>query len=243
MAELRYKRILLKVSGEGFSGTGGFGLDNNRLNILADQIIELSHLGVQVAIVVGGGNFIRGADLSRLSSIQRATADQMGMLATVINALALQDTLESQGAPTRVLSAIVMTGVCEPFSRREAIDHLEAGLVVILAGGTGNPFFTTDTCAALRAAQIEADVLIKATKVDGVYSSDPVQNTSAQKFDRLSFMEVIKKDLKVMDHAAISLCRESGVDILVCNLMKTGSISEAVQGGTIGTLITHSTDG
>lgn len=238
MADLKYKRILLKISGEGLSGTGGFGLDPDDLNSVAAQIVELVKMGVQPAVVVGAGNFIRGAVLSGKTPIQRVSADHMGMLATVINALALRDTLENQGAPTRVLSAIKMTGICEPFVRDAAIEHLRNGRVVILAGGTGNPFFTTDTCAALRALEIQADVLVKATKVDGVYSADPVRDPNAKKYDKLSYTKVLQHDLRVMDHTAISLCRENKINILVCNLMKPGTVKRVAQGEKIGTLIT-----
>lgn len=238
MAELKYKRILLKISGEGFCNQqGGFGLDGKALAELAGQIRELSKTGVQTAIVVGAGNFVRGATVSRQSSIHRVTADQMGMLATVINSIALQDVLESLGTPTRVLSAVSITAICEPFIRRRAIKHLESGRVVVLAGGTGNPFFTTDTCAALRASELGADVLIKATKVDGVYSSDPVQDSTARFFESLTFSEVLENDLRIMDHSAVSLCRDNHIDIVVCNLLKPGTITRVVQGETAGTVI------
>jgi len=239
MAELSYKRIILKISGEGFSGAGGFGLSQDGLEGLAGQISELVHIGVEPAIVVGAGNLVRGACLSEETSVHRVTADQMGMLATVINAIALQDVLETHQIPTRVLSAIEMARICEPFIRRRAIRHLEKKRVIILAGGTGNPFFTTDTCAALRAAEIQADVLIKATKVDGVYSSDPVKDPSAKKYDRLTYREVLQNELKVMDHAAISMCRDNHIDIVVCNLMKPGTVARVAQGKRPGTLITQ----
>jgi len=235
--DLKYQRILLKISGEGFSGSNEFGFDSKALDILADQIIELLQMGVQPAVVVGAGNFIRGAVLSRHTPVHRATADQMGMLATVINAIALKDILDAKGAPARVLSAINITTICEPFIRLRAIRHLEKGRIVILAGGTGNPFFTTDTCAALRAAEIHADVLIKATKVDGVYSADPMKDPAAQIYEKLSCSDVIHQNLQIMDHAAISLCRNNNIDILVCNLMKSGSIAQIVRGEKIGTLI------
>lgn len=237
MAELKYKRILLKISGEGFCNQSGFGLDGKALEELAGQINQLSQMGVQCAIVVGAGNFVRGATLSSQSSVHRVTADQIGMLATVINSIALQDVLESLGTPTRVLSAISITSICEPFIRRRAIKHLESGRVVVLAGGTGNPFFTTDTCAALRASELAADVLIKATKVDGVYSSDPVKDTSAQLFETLTFSDVLEKDLRVMDHSAITLCQENHIDIVVCNLLKRGTITRVVRGESTGTVI------
>ena len=238
MADLKYQRILLKISGEGFSGTGNSGLSREGLEALARQIGDLSQIGVQIAVVVGAGNLVRGATLSSQTSVHRVTADQMGMLATVINAIALQDVLEGQGTTTRVLSAIEMNAICEPFIRRRALRHLENGRVIILAGGTGNPFFTTDTCAALRASEIQADLLVKATKVDGVYSADPVKDPNAKMYKKLSYIEVLQNDLKVMDHAAISLCRENNIDIIVCNLMKQGNVANVVHGEKIGTLIT-----
>lgn len=238
MAELKYKRVLLKISGEGLSGTGAFGISGNAINILADQILELSNLGVQPAVVVGAGNLLRGETLSNQTSIHRATADQMGMLATVINSLALQDVLESKGLSTRVMSALEMNSVCEPFIRRRAQKHLEDGRAIILAGGTGNPFFTTDTCASLRAAEICADVLIKATKVDGVYNADPVEDPTATMYKKLSFDEVIRDNLKVMDQTAMTMCRDNDIDVIVCNLMKPGTVSKVITGYSVGTLIT-----
>jgi len=239
MAKLKYKRILLKISGEGFSGTGNFGLSGDEIGGLATQISELIQLGAQPAVVVGGGNLVRGKSLSEKTSVHRVTADQMGMLATVINAIALQDILETQGTATRVLSAIEVASICEPFIRRRAIRHLEKGRVIILAAGTGNPFFTTDTCAALRASEIGAEVLIKATKVDGVYSADPIKDAQAKKYDRLSYREFVHNDLQVMDHAAISLCEQNQIDILVCNLMKPGTVKRVAQGEEVGTLISQ----
>jgi len=237
MAKLKYKRILLKISGEGFSGTGNFGLSGDEIERIAAQISELIQLGAQPAVVVGGGNLVRGKSLSEKTSVHRVTADQMGMLATVINAIALQDILETQGTSTRVLSAIEVASICEPFIRRRAIRHLEKGRVIILAAGTGNPFFTTDTCAALRASEIGAEVLIKATKVDGVYSADPIKDAQAKKYDRLSYREFVHNNLQVMDHAAISLCEQNHIDILVCNLMKPGTVKRVAQGEEVGTLI------
>ena len=239
MSDLKYQRVLLKISGEGFCGTGGFGIDSAEINVIADQIAELVRLGVQVGIVSGAGNLIRGVTLSQQAGLNRATADQMGMLATVINSIALQDTLESKGVATRVMSAIQMSAICEPFIRGRAIRHLEKGRVIILAGGTGNPFFTTDTCASLRAAEIQADVIIKATKVDGVYDSDPMKNPDAKMFERLSFVEVLENDLRVMDHSAISMCRENNIDIVVCNLMKPGSVARVLAGEKLGTVISN----
>jgi uridylate kinase len=188
-------------------------------------------------VVVGAGNFLRGESFSEVSGIPRNTADYMGMLATIINACALQEILEKLGQSTRVLSAIEVAAMCEPFIRRRALHHLERGRVAILAGGTGNPFFTTDTCAALRATELDADLLIKATKVDGVYSDDPEKNPNAKLFEKLSYGDVLKKDLRVMDHSAISLCRDNGIAIIVLNIFKEGNITKAIRGEQVGTLI------
>ena len=237
MAELKYKRVLLKLSGESFCGLGEFGIDGSSLESLAERISEICKLGPQVAIVVGAGNFIRGETFSQTSHIPRNTADYMGMLATIINACALQETLEKSGQPTRVLSAIEVAAMCEPFIRRRAIRHFELGRVAILAGGTGNPFFTTDTCAALRAAELDADILIKATKVDGVYSDDPVKNKEAELFEELSYDDVLKKNLKVIDHSAITLCRDNNIPIIVLNIFKKDNIAKAICGEQVGTLI------
>ena len=237
MAKLKYKRVLLKISGEGLCRRDGFGIDGEALEQTAAQLTELRQMGVEPAVVVGAGNFIRGARLSSRTSVHRVTADQMGMLATVINAIALQDVLESQGTPSRVLSAYAVSAVCEPFVRRRAVRHLEKGRVVILAGGTGNPFFTTDTCAALRACEIQAEVLIKATKVDGVYSADPVHDPTAVKYERLTYRAVLDQDLRIMDHSAISMCCDNNIDILVCNLMKPGMVARAACGEQVGTII------
>lgn len=237
MAKLKYKRMLLKISGEGFCASGGFGLDGQALKTIAAQIGDLLSMGVEPAVVVGAGNFVRGVDLSSQTDIHRVTADQIGMLATVINAIALQDVLESLGTPTRVMSAIDVAAICEPFIRRRAIKHLENGRVVVLAAGTGNPFFTTDTCAALRASEIQAEVLVKATKVDGVYTADPEKITDAQLYEQLSYDQVLQQKLRVMDHSAISLCQENNVDIIVCNLMKSGQVARVARGDKIGTLI------
>ena len=234
-----YKRVLLKISGEGMSHEGGFGLEADELENIARQCVDVCKMGVELAIVVGGGNFIRGATFAEDGHIKRATADYMGMLATVINALALQETMEKFGQPTRVLSAISVYNVCEPFIRRRAIRHLEKGRAVILAAGTGNPFFTTDTCAALRATELEADVVLKATKVDGVYDSDPKKNPNAKMFDKLTYKQVITDNLRVMDMTAISLAMERKIPILVYNQKKPGSIIRAVTSNEkLGTLIT-----
>ena len=239
MAKSKYKRVLLKLSGESFCERGGFGIDGGCLNSIAEKILELSKLGPQTAVVVGGGNFLRGEQFSEVSGIPRNTADYMGMLATIINACALQETLEKLGQPTRVLSAIEAAAICEPFIRRRALRHLEHRRVAILAGGTGNPFFTTDTCAALRAAELDADVVIKATKVEGVYSDDPKKNASAELFEKLSYNDVLNKNLRIMDHAAISLCRDNNIPIIVLNIFKTGNIAKAVCGQQVGTLISE----
>src|SRR5215813_10484874 len=194
-----YKRVLLKISGEGFCPEGGFGIEGVELNEIARECVEVCKSGVQLAVVVGGGNFIRGATFAESGNIPRATADYMGMLATVLNAVALQETMEKMGQPTRVMSAISVYSVCEPFIRRRAVRHLEKGRCVILAAGTGNPFFTTDTCAALRATELECDILMKATKVDGVYTADPKKDPTAKRYDTLTFAEAISRNLKIMD--------------------------------------------
>jgi uridylate kinase len=237
MAKSKYNRVLLKLSGESFCGPGEFGIDGSSLKSLANRISELCKLGPQVAIVVGAGNFIRGESFSQTSNIPRNTADYMGMLATIINACALQETLEKSGQPTRVLSAIEVAAMCEPFIRRRAIRHLELGRIAILAGGTGNPFFTTDTCAALRAAELDADLLIKATKVDGVYSDDPEKNPEARLFEELSYDEVLKKNLRILDHSAVSLSRDNNIPIIVLNIFKKGNMAKAICGEQVGTLI------
>ncbi len=237
MAEIKYKRVLLKLSGESFCQPGGYGIDGEALNSIAERIAQICKLGPEIAIVVGAGNILRGATFSKKSNIPRNTADYMGMLATVINACALQETLERMGQVTRVLSAIEVSAICEPFILRRCLRHLSLGRVTILAGGTGNPYFSTDTCAALRAAEIEADLLIKATKVDGVYTADPVTNPDAKLIDKLSYQDVLQKELKVMDPAAISLCSENNVPIVVLNIFKKGNITKTLQGEKIGTTI------
>ncbi len=237
MADIQYERILLKLSGESFCKPGGFGIEGDPLESIAERIAEICKLGPQVAVVVGGGNFLRGERFSKKSHIPRNTADYMGMLATIINACALQETLEKVGQPTRVLSAIEVSAICEPFVRRRALRHLERGRVIILAGGTGNPFFTTDTCAALRASELNADILIKATKVEGVYSDDPNKNPDAELFGELSYADVLGKNLRIMDHSAISLCRDNNIPIVVLNIFKQGNITRTLYGEKIGTLI------
>lgn len=237
MAEIKYNRILLKLSGESFCKPGGFGIEGDAIEPVAERIARLCKLGPQVAIVVGGGNFMRGAAFSQKSHISRTTADYMGMLATVMNAAALQETLEKVGQPTRVLSAIEVAAICEPFVRRRAIRHLEKGRVTILAGGTGNPFFSTDTCAALRASEIGAELMIKATKVDGVYTDDPVKNPQATLIEHITYQDVLSQNLKVMDPAAVSLCRENHIPIVVLNIFKDGDITRVLQGEHVGTVI------
>jgi len=234
---MQYKRILLKLSGESFCKPGGFGIDGQAVESIAERIAKLCQIGPQVAIVVGGGNFLRGAAFSQNSHIPRTTADYMGMLATVINACALQETLEKIGQPTRVLSAIEVAAICEPFIRRRALRHLERGRVTILAGGTGNPFFSTDTCAALRASELGADLMIKATKVDGVYTDDPMTNSKAQLIRSMTYQDVLEKNLKVMDPAAISLCRENHIPIVVLNIFQDGNITRVLRGEHVGTRI------
>ena len=237
MAKSQYKRILLKLSGESLCVRGSSGIDGAALESVAQRVMEICTLGPQVCLVVGAGNILRGEAFSKASRIPRNTADYMGMLATIINACALQETLEKMGQPTRVLSAIEVPAICEAFIRRRAIRHLERGRVVILAGGTGNPFFTTDTCAALRAAELDVDLLIKATKVDGVFDSDPMKNPDAKLFDQLTYEDVLKQNLKVMDHAAISLCRENHVPVIVLNIFEQGHMAKAICGERVGTLI------
>ncbi|MBN2583371.1 MAG: UMP kinase [Planctomycetes bacterium] len=238
MGDSKYRRVILKISGEGLCKPGGMGLDQDEINRIAEAVKAVASGGTQLAIVVGGGNFIRGQALSDAGHVKRATGDYMGMLATCINAMALQDTLEDMGAPTRVLTAIEMRQVAEPFIRRRAIRHLEKGRIIILAGGTGNPYFTTDTCAALRASELGADVLLKATKVDGVFTADPMKDPKAEKFDRLTYQEVLEKQLGVMDLTAISMCMASRIPIVVFNLKKSGNIARVIAGETIGTTIT-----
>lgn len=231
-----YRRIVLKLSGEALAGDGGYGIDNEVINSIAQQVKEVVQIGVQVAIVVGGGNIWRGVAGSS-KGMDRATADYMGMLATVINALALQDALEAIGVPTRVQSAIEMRQIAEPYIRRRAIRHLEKNRVVIFAAGTGNPYFSTDTTAALRAAEIEAEVILMAKKVDGVYDSDPVKNPDAQKFAKLDYIDVLNKGLGVMDATAASLCMDNRIPIIVFSLIEKGNILKAVKNDGIGTYV------
>lgn len=236
MSELKYNRILLKLSGEALAGSTGFGIDVSEAEAIASRIKEIHEMGVEVAVVIGAGNIWRGKQgLDR--GMDRATADHMGMLGTVMNAMALMDALERSGVYTRVQSAIEMRAVAEPYIRRRAIRHLEKGRVVIFGAGTGNPYFSTDTAAALRAMEIDANVVIKATKVDGIYDSDPKKNPGAKKFDRLSYIDVLNRRLKVMDSTAISLCMENELPILVLNLRDRQELLRALKGEKAGTLV------
>jgi uridylate kinase len=237
----KYKRILLKVSGEALMGDKGYGIDANTVDFMAREIKDVFSMGIQLAIVIGGGNIFRGVQAS-LEGMERASADYMGMVATVINALALQNALEKYGIPTRVQSAIEMKELAESYIRRRAIRHLEKGRVVIFAAGTGNPYFTTDTAAALRAMEIGADVIMKGTKVDGVYSADPVKNPHAVKYGTLSYIDVLKKGLGVMDSTAISLCMDNDLPIVVFNLRGKGNIRKVIEGKKIGTLVRGNND-
>ncbi|MBZ5685638.1 MAG: UMP kinase [Acidobacteriia bacterium] len=231
-----FKRILLKLSGEALAANQGFGVETKRIHEIAAEIADVQKLGVQIAIVVGGGNFFRGV-AQQAKDMDRVSADHMGMLATVINALALQDALEKQSVYTRVQSAIEMNQVAEPFIRRRAIRHLEKNRVVIFAGGTGNPYFSTDTAASLRAMEIKADVILKATKVDGIYDADPMKVDGARKFNHISYMDVLKLGLKVMDSTAISLCKDNNLPIVVFSLNHHGNIRRVVLGEKIGSMV------
>ena len=234
--EYRYKRVLLKLSGEALAGDLGYGIDPKVVDSLADEIADVVHDGVQLAIVVGGGNIFRGVS-GATDGMDRAQADYIGMLATVMNALALQDAFERHGIFSRVQSAINMQEVSEPYIRRRAIRHMEKGRVVILAAGTGNPYFTTDTTAALRACELDVDVLMKATKVDGVYDSDPVKNPDAKRYDRISYMEVLSQGLNVMDSTATSLCMDNKIPMIVFDLTVQGDIARALKGEDVGTTV------
>jgi uridylate kinase len=228
-AEPKYRRVLLKLSGEALMGDQGYGIDPATIERIAEEVKSVHALGVQVAMVVGGGNIFRGV-AGAAAGMERATGDYMGMLATIINSLALQSALERLGVQTRVQSAIPMQTVCEPYIRRRAIRHMEKGRAVIFAAGTGNPFFTTDTAAALRASETDCEALLKATKVDGVYSADPKKDKSAQRYDRLTYLEVLSRDLQVMDAAAISLARENRIPILVFSIYDKGGFADVVSG-------------
>ncbi len=238
MENLKYKRVLLKISGEALLGDLDYGIDPGVTNNISSQIKEVVELGVEVAVVIGGGNFWRGVTAS-IKGMDRTTADYIGMLATVMNALGLQNALERAGVMTRVQTAISMKEIAEPFIRRRAVRHLEKKRVVIFAGGTGNPYFTTDTAAALRALEIEAEIIFKATKVDGVYDKDPLKFKDAKKFTRLAFLDVLKKNLRVLDSTATSLCMENNLPIVVFDITKPGNIKGVIMGKKIGTLVTR----
>ena len=231
-----YRRILLKLSGEALRSERNLEIDPDVVKMIAEEIRDVRAIGVEAGIVIGGGNIFRGLSASN-RGMDRVAADQMGMLATVINSIALQDFLERQGIPTAVMSAIRLDALAEPYIRRKALSHLEKGRVVIFAAGTGNPYFTTDTAAALRAIEIEADAVLKGTKVDGVYDSDPVENPKAVRYNRISFNEVIEKELKVMDATAVTLCRENRIPIIVFKLLQKGNLKRVVMGETVGTIV------
>ncbi|MEJ5227975.1 UMP kinase [Thermodesulfovibrio sp.] len=236
MSKPFYKRVLLKLSGEALMGEKGYGIDPNTLNYMAQEVKKAYEADAQIAVVIGGGNIFRGIEAAE-QGMERATADYMGMLATVINALALQNALEKIGITTRVQSAIEMRELAEPYIRRKAIRHLEKGRVVIFAAGTGNPYFTTDTAAALRAIEIGADIILKGTKVDGIYSSDPMKDPKAKKFERLTYMDVIRNSLKVMDSTAITLCMDNNLPIVVFSIRKEDSLKKIILGEKIGSIV------
>ncbi|NCO67630.1 MAG: UMP kinase [Nitrospirae bacterium CG_4_10_14_0_8_um_filter_41_23] len=236
MDNLIYKRILLKISGEAMMGDKGYGIDSSTVDFIAKEIKGVVSRGVEVAVVIGGGNIFRGVEAS-VRGMERASADYMGMLATVINALALQNYLEKHGVPTRVQSAIEMKELAEPYIRRKAIRHLEKGRTIIFAAGTGNPYFTTDTAAALRAMEIGAEVILKATKVDGIYSSDPMKDFAAKKYNTVTYIDVLKRGLSIMDSTAVSLCMDNNLPIVVFNLRGKGNIRKIIEGKKIGTLV------
>lgn len=233
-----FKRVLLKLSGESFCKPGGFGIDPDEVEAIAAEVKDACQVGAQVAVVVGGGNIIRGASLAAAGHIPQSTADYMGMLGTVINAMALREKLVSMDVDCRVMSAIDIKAVAEPFIRNRAIRHLEKGRVVILAAGTGNPFFTTDTCASLRAIELECDVILKATKVDGVYTADPKKDPSAKRYDRLTFSEAIAKNLRIMDMTALAMCQEHQLPLLVFDFNVKGNIRRVIEGKSVGTIVT-----
>ena len=236
MAELRYPRVLIKLSGEALAGKIGFGFDFETIDRLADEVVSVVRLGATVGMVIGGGNIVRGTILSKMG-MDRVTADYMGMLGTVINALAVQDILERKGIVTRVMTAIRMEELAEPYIRRRALRHFEKGRSVIFAAGTGNPYFSTDTAAVLRAIQIKADVIIKATSVDGVYSADPKQDPTATRYEEISYRDVMIEELKVMDQTAVTLCKENDLPLIVLNIHRPGAIARAVRGEREGTLV------
>ncbi len=232
-----YKRVVLKLSGEALAAGRGFGVDVTRVHEIASEIADAHAMGVEVALVVGGGNFFRGV-AEQAKEMDRVSADNMGMLATVINSLAVQDAIEKQGLHCRVMSAIEMHQVCEPYIRRRAVRHLEKGRVIIFAAGTGNPYFSTDTAASLRAMEIRADVLLKATKVDGIYDADPVTNKDAVKFEEITYMEILRLGLKVMDMTAVSLCKDNSMPMIIFNMNQVGNIKRVISGEKVGSLVT-----
>ena len=234
---MKYKRVLIKLSGEALAGDDGFGINGDVLNKIASEIVDLHKLGTEISVVVGGGNIHRGV-AGATAGMDRSTSDYMGMMATVINSLALQDMIEKKGVFTRVQSAIHMQEVAEPYIRRRAMRHLEKKRIVIFAAGTGNPYFTTDTTAALRANEVGAEVIMKATKVDGIFDKDPMKHSDAVKFEQVSYIEVLNKGLKVMDSTAISLCMDNNMDIIVFNMFEHGNIRRVVSGEAVGTLVT-----
>lgn len=236
MPQAKYKRVLLKLSGEAMAGANGFGIDANTLGKICDYIKQVVDMGVEVAIVVGGGNFWRGRQAHKM---ERTTADYMGMLATIMNGQALQDALEYRGLDTRLQTSIAMAQIAEPYIRRKAVRHLEKGRVVIFAGGTGNPFFSTDTCAALRASEINADIILFGKTIDGVYDSDPKENPNAKKYDTITYTEILKNNLKVIDSTAASLCRDNQMPIMIFALNDAEDIVRAVSGESIGTMISE----
>lgn len=238
MAKLKYKRVLLKLSGESLMGKKGFGIDPDKLDFFASEVKQIHDAGVEVGIVIGGGNIFRGLSASA-QGIDRVTGDQMGMLATMINSLALQNAIEQKGVFSRLMSSIHMQEIAEPYIRRRAIRHLEKGRIVIFGAGTGHPYFSTDTAASLRAVEIQADAIIKGTRVDGVFDSDPEKNPDALKFENITYIDILKKNLRVMDLTAISLCQENNLPIIVFNMDQPGNLLSLVTGENIGTLVTH----
>ena len=236
MPDLKYPRVLIKLSGEALAGDKGFGFDFETMNRLCDEVVAVTKLGAAVGLVIGGGNIVRGTQLAKMG-MERVGADYMGMLGTVINALALQDILERKGVETRVMTAIRMEELAEPYIRRRALRHLEVGRTVIFAAGTGNPYFSTDTAAALRAIQIKAEVIIKATSVDGVYTADPKKDPNAQRYESLSYREVMVSELGVMDQTAVTLCKENNLPLIVLNIHHAGAVASAVRGERVGTIV------
>ncbi|MEK6611446.1 MAG: UMP kinase [Gemmatimonadota bacterium] len=236
MTALKYPRVLLKLSGESFAGDKGFGFDFETMTRFGHEIRKIHAMGAQIALVIGGGNIVRGSQLSR-EGMDRVSADYMGMLGTVINALAMQDVLERDGLDTRVMTAIRMEELAEPFIRRRAMRHLEKGRCVVFAGGTGNPYFSTDTAAVLRAIQMEANVIIKATSVDGIYSADPKKDPKATRYERISYRDVMLEELGVMDQTAITLCKENSLPLIVLNINTAGAVADAIRGEPVGTLV------